>query len=860
MPFWNQLLAQTSGSGLSAANSGAAAGKVQSTFEFGRLVNFAAWEWLLLIAAIVAVISVVIYFYLRDTIEIGRGKAIFFIMLRVIVYGGLLWVFLQPQNRRTHEEVVKSKVIVLIDTSLSMAKKDELATNRRIDEVIEKLKSGQLIPELQKTHQVAVYRFDTDLGLIREFDKIDPKAEQPANTDSNAKSADEETTDGSSEQDPAAGGTPADDTDPESASQPVKWETALEPRGRETRLGQSLRQILSDERAAPISGIVVITDGRNNSGIEVESAIELAQDLRFPVHTIGLGSALPPLSAQLSDFVVPARAFPGDAYTANAFVTGSGLKGRQASIEILKRLAGADESTEEVVNAQEFTFGEDGEVISVPFEMKSEEPGKFILKARMLINEPRLDKSEIAKLKSEKLIDIVDRQTKVLLFAGGPTRDYHFVRNQLHRDASMIVDVLLQNAREGISQDAHDILDEFPINKTELYEYDAIIAFDPDWRELTEGQIDMLRDWVGKEAGGLVVVPGPVFTDLWAQLESERGAASSKYGKVRALYPVAFREHLNLIQAGEFDNTEAWPLEFSTEGLSADFLWLEDTAVASEAAWSSFEGVFGYYNVGGSKPGATVYARFSNPSTNSGSGLPVYMAGQFYGAGRVFYMGSGETWRLRSLDVGYFEALWTKLVRHVSQGRLLRGSQRAVLLVERDKYQLGDSVAVRAQMKDTQLEPMTIPTVELEVITPSADRVPVTLTKSDSEPGMYDAQFPVYQEGTFRLRLESPDSAEDVAERTIEVKLPQLESENTQRNDALLEEIAKKTGGQSYINLDPAIKPDEGVSIFAALPNAERTLILADRPQSLWDNQWTLLAIVGVLCIEWLVRRLSKLA
>ena len=59
--------------------------------------------------------------------------------------------------------------------------------------------------------------------------------------------------------------------------------------------------------------------------------------------------------------------------------------------------------------------------------------------------------------------------------------------------------------------------------------------------------------------------------------------------------------------------------------------------------------MFGYYGVRGAKPGATVYGRYSDPEAGSGDERPVYMAGQFYGAGRVFYLGSGEMWRLRAL-------------------------------------------------------------------------------------------------------------------------------------------------------------------------------------------------------------------
>ena len=58
-------------------------------------------------------------------------------------------------------------------------------------------------------------------------------------------------------------------------------------------------------------------------------------------------------------------------------------------------------------------------------------------------------------------------------------------------------------------------------------------------------------------------------------------------------------------------------------------------------------------------------------------------------------MGGGELWRLRGVDPTYFEVLYTKLIRHVSQGRILRGSARGALLVERDRYELGETIVIR---------------------------------------------------------------------------------------------------------------------------------------------------------------------
>ena len=111
---------------------------------------------------------------------------------------------------------------------------------------------------------------------------------------------------------------------------------------------------------------------------------------------------------------------------------------------------------------------------------------------------------------AQAAVDVVERKLRVLLFAGGPSREYQYLRNQFRRDAGTIVDVLLQTAKPGpgISQDANEILGEFPRTRPDLAKYDAIVAFDPDWRELDATQADLLEDWVGDQAGGLCWPPG----------------------------------------------------------------------------------------------------------------------------------------------------------------------------------------------------------------------------------------------------------------------------------------------------------------------------------------------------------------
>jgi hypothetical protein len=310
-----------------------------------------------------------------------------------------------------------------------------------------------------------------------------------------------------------------------------------------------------------------------------------------------------------------------------------------------------------------------------------------------------------------------------------------------------------------------------------------------------------------------------------------------------------------------YGSKEPWPIEFTRDGLEAEFLWIEDSGPSSARAWAEFPGVFGFFSVRGPKPGATVYGRFSDPRAADGGQQPVYMAGQFYGAGRAFYLGSGEMWRLRAGDEAYFERFYTKLVRHVTQGRLLRGSHRGVLLVERDRYLLGGTVDVRAQLSNSRLEPLELPRVSLEVTLPDNALETVALAADPSRAGTYRGQFALHKEGVYRLELPVPESDNELLTRRIQVKVPDLEREHPQRNDALLNEIAMKTGGVYYIGLESALGVnDKTKSLPQVLRDQSRTITTVGKPTPLWATSATMYVICGLLCLEWLIRRLMKLA
>jgi hypothetical protein len=241
---------------------------------------------------------------------------------------------------------------------------------------------------------------------------------------------------------------------------------------------------------------------------------------------------------------------------------------------------------------------------------------------------------------------------------------------------------------------------------------------------------------------------------------------------------------------------------------------------------------------------------------------PAYFVGQFYGSGRVFYIGSGEMWRLRRIDEGYFEQFYTRLIRHVSQGRLLRQSSRGSLLVDKDRSLLGSTAEIRAQLTDAQLKPLKAAGVPLEVILPDRGVQTISLRANPGREGMFTGQITLLQEGAYRLELPVPDSPERIVRR-IQVRLPDLERENPQRNDTLLGRIADGSGGRYYESMSDAWGPDADDPLVEHLRDRTRTSILASGPNPLSERPWLaamMLILCGLLCGEWLVRRLLKLA
>lgn len=801
-----------------------------STVEFGR--ESRSW-WLVGFAAL---FLLAFWLYRRDTRDLHPIWKGWLWTLRLLTLAALLLVALSPQQRRAEIASEFSRVLFLVDTSVSMSQQDkdlnlpsrpDGSVPSRADLVRDLFEKSPLLETLRKTHDVSVATFDSQ--VVKQLLLTKTAAVPPSSATSKE--------------------TPV--KPPAEELKPADWEGLVRPRGVETRLGEAVLQEVREEARETLSGIVVVTDGGNNAGIDPLSAADAAVAAKVKLIAVGVGSTKKPVMLNLAEIQAPTHVHKGDGFSLTAFISGQGMANQPLTIELLGKPEEED-GEPAIIESREEQLLEDGVPITIKFDFIPEDPGRRMFRVRVKPVRKVAD-LQTDLVQDDVTVEVIDRKTRVLLVAGGPMRDYQFVRTLLNRDKTIQLDVLLQTGVPGISQDSDSVIFTFPATREELFAYDAIVAFDPDWKKIvgSEGQVPtLLAEWVFSQAGGLVLVAGDVNT---SQLAATDDAARADLQKVFELYPVVL-EQQRLIEDEEF--LQPWPVEFTRDGLEAGFLQLTDDAASSAAAWKDFPGIYRCYPTSGPKSGATVYARFSDPRSAGRGDQPILLASQFYGSGRILYLGSAEMWRLRSVDEDYYDRLWIKLLREVGQGRLLRGSNRGILLLERTQYPLGATVQVRARLLDPQFKDHVADKATVEIYEPSGKALtpPLTLLADRTRPGQFAGAFIASHAGTYKLELPIPDSR-DVLKGSLSVRLPNLEFDHPEQNEQLLRAMARRELEGVYLRLDEA-----AARLPTLLPDRTTQKVHHDFPRPLWDRAWVMYVLVGLLSVEWLTRKLLKLA
>ncbi|HEV3025278.1 MAG TPA: hypothetical protein VGX76_22560, partial [Pirellulales bacterium] len=380
--------------------------------------------------------------------------------------------------------------------------------------------------------------------------------------------------------------------------------------------------------------------------------------------------------------------------------------------------------------------------------------------------------------------------------------------------------VFLQTGREdNVDQDVESerLLSRFPDTLgpakekyMSLNDYDVIISFDADWTALDVNQLKLVKDWVGTHAGGIIFVAGPVYTFHLAR------PGGIDLSSLLTIYPVTLNDsRLHNVGIGH-DPTRPYALGFGPSAKLFDFLKLDENGEGPIAGWNDFfwgagkqmpagnknarplRGFFNYYPVDKIKPASVVLATFEGPDSsriNDGKDPQPYIVAMPYGSGKTLYVGSAESFRLRSMANGesFHQRFWIKMCRYVSAGTTAQKKYGRFLLAR--TVPTGD-IAVEAQIKGEDLLPLPAdsrPTVYVKKMDDLDAKAATFDLKAKPTQGDFQGWFlgkhTIKEPGEYEFKIPIAGTSEALSHR-LTVRKPNLEMDNLRHNHGALYQMS----------------------------------------------------------------------
>lgn len=611
----------------------------------------------------------------------------------------------------------------------------------------------------------------------------------------------------------------------------------LEATGELSRLGDAIRKVISDLRGLPPTAIVLFSDGINTDGEKLSAAARFARQKGVPLYVVALGNPQPARDVELHDVLVDDVAFVDDPVTFSCKITAQGLAGTKA------RLVLREKSLSEPIAATDVELGADGRAQKVELTFTPRKVGEFdyVLEAELPPAASEAQREINTQNNREvRHISVRKERVRVLLVDHSPRWEFRELKGVLEREKTIQLRVVLQDADPEYAQEDEFALPHFPVKKEELFDYDVILFGDVYLSYLSSTAQENLKEFVSAKGGGVVFIAGPL-----------QNPVAYHGSLIDPLFPVelstATRPDPQAVLSDSFR------LELTPEGRKgAAFFRLADSEAESQQVWNRLPGLIWFAETPEVRTGGIVLATHPIKSAKQGK-LPLLVMRR-YGAGKVLYQGTDETWRWRfRTGDQYFGRYWVQLIRYLSRSKLLGRDRGAELTVDRRSYRAGDTVELRVRFLEDRLAPTARDGVVVVVEREGAPQKKLTLTRLAESPTIFEGELPQVSEGNYHTWIATPAFDEAPPSQDFRVESPARETRILRTDVNELKRAAELTDGRFY-TLDDVARLSHEIPTGLPVP------LDAEEPIRLW-NHWLLLTLfVLALCTEWTLRKRWQLA
>lgn len=716
---------------------------------------------------------------------------------RLVVLLLLLVVLLNPVRRREHRLPDKpAQVLFLVDSSRSMALEQPQSRALVVQQAIQQVDS-QLQPHANRP-RVQLFRFGQQLSSAADFSQLAPNEDA-------------------------------------------------------TRLSDALEQLPSRFSRELPRAVVVFSDGAADDADRLAEVAEGYRSLKIPIHAFPVGSPQIRGDVAIDELVVPPRVDAGVKAPIRGVLRATGYEGERLVLQVRV----ADRPQVPPLATLPVTLSDKPQ----PFEMIVEansEYGELLLEAPPLAGEVTEQNNRVPFQLCK-----TPRKLRVIYMEGTGGTEYQWVHNALQEDKdieclSMIADQ--QYAQRPRLLRVGDSFRGFPATREELLQYDCVICSDISIGAFTREQLDWTVELVSKRGGGFMMVGG--ITSF--------GAGGWDQTAWDQLIPVDMTG--GLIGRGWLYHQ--FSVKIPDEAQSHPIWRIVEDPEQNRRVLAAMPPFLGTNFMQRLKPAATVLAMSATPIPQVGI-MPIF-AVQTYGRGRTFAFAPDTTadWgrlfesQWGEADNRYFRRFWRNAVRWLSENSTA-GNKRLQIETDRVIYRAGQPIVVTAHAFDEQLKETidydlvanvkvaTAPTSSTPLI--STPLAPATSGKDyvaeiDSLPLLAQSDL---SGGTSviapsrEVEVIASHQGQEIARAVTKVQiLPDVhELLQPRAKPEVLEQLAQSTDGIVYH------APQELVSSLLQMPVTEGDAVITRQP--IWDSPWLWFVIIGLLAIEWSLRRLS---
>jgi len=594
----------------------------------------------------------------------------------------------------------------------------------------------------------------------------------------------------------------------------------IQPTAPATHIGDSLRDLVSETSDLPVGAILLLSDGGDNSGGIDRNTIAELRSRRIPVHTVGFGAEQIEHDVEIEDASIAPRALANSRMAATVTLDQSGFAGQKTTLSV--------RDGDKLLASQQITLPGDGKTQTETLLLNAGDAGAKSLTFSIA---PLPGEANTGNNAVTRLVDVESNKRRILYVEGEPRWEYKFIRRAEDSDPIVEIASMLRTTenkiyRQGI-ENPQELADGFPTDAKDLFQYQGLIIGSMEAGYFTPAQQDLIRQFVNRRGGGLLLLGGRFAL-------ADGGWAGSPAADA---FPVVLPDHNKT-----FHRLPA-TVELTAAGMNSLICRLTDDPQQNAERWKKLPYLMDYQEAGTPKPGAVVLADLKA----DGRELPLLIT-ENYGRGRTAVLATSGTWRWQmSLPAGdpTHTMFWQQLLRWLvanTPGQV-QGSVQSQMLYDDGQTKF------TAQVRDVDYLPAPDAAVQAHVIGPDGLAATVDMTPVPDSPGTFQADWNAEKPGSYLAEIDAQRGGQAIGRDVVTFERMDgvAESFHTEQNRPLLEQLSSVTGG-SYWN------PHNLSKLPGEIPYSEAGITVRDT-KPLWNLPAVFLVILALLFSEWLLRR-----